>query len=196
MFANNKHRTIVNEVDVIIKRIIKSRPLNFKYRDLTYPSGNVPFYLYGTKKDTNIDHVLVQSPNTQISADSITLKLDKELNDEQLAKGLILQATKYSELAMQPFPSNKVIKAQRSFVFQSGRSLQVSVFEDPHDAVAEGPGLLDLGSATPIATGLIKLGGSVYVDSDGLNDDPYFIPDDPTKFAKWKAEFDRIGEDL
>ena len=97
---------------------------------------------------------------------------------------------------MQPFPSNEVIKAQRSFVFQSGRSLQVSVFEDPHDAVAEGPGLLDLGSAKPIATGLITLSGSVYVDSDRLNDDRYFIPDDPAKFAKWKAEFDRIGEDL
>ena len=86
--------------------------------------------------------------------------------------------------------------AQKSFPFQSGRSVQVSVFEDPRDAVAEGPGLLDLGSATPIAAGLIKLSGSVYVDSDGLNGDPYFIPDDPAKFAKWKAEFDRIGEDL
>ena len=153
----------------------------------------MPFYLYGTKEDMNLDHMLVCSPNIQLSADSVTLKLDIELSADQLAKGLIVKADAYSEVAMQPFPDTETVLAQKSFFFQAGRSFHAQVFEDTKSANAHGPGLDDTGSAKPIATGLVKLGGNIFVDSDKLNEDPFFVPD---KYPMWKAEFDKIGKEL
>ena len=183
----------MQELDVTVDRVIKSRPLNYKHRDPTYPASCVPFYLYGTNKEAKLDHMLLQAPNTQLSADEVTFKLDKSLTDDQISRGLIVKAKTYSEKAMQPFPPTEVVLGQQSFFFQPGRSFKADVYMDPRDAAAEGPRLANTGSAKPIATGLFKLEGNVYVNSDEMNEDPFYTPN---KLPLWKAEFDKIGQVL
>jgi len=101
-------------IEVTITGVIKSRPLNHKFRNATYPSGNIPFYLYGTPDETNIDYMLVQSPNIRLSADNVSLRLDQDIWSAQLNKGLVVKGIAYLELAMQPFPKTDMVPAQQS----------------------------------------------------------------------------------
>ena len=123
-------------IPITITSILKDRPLKGRYRDLTYPSTFVPFYLYGTPTNLNIDHILLRAPNIQLSAENITLDLTgsdsgdstksmfslltgsssssksssggtKNLPADALSKGAILTLEGISEAAMQPFQSTE-----------------------------------------------------------------------------------------
>ena len=100
----------------------------------------MPFYLYGTPKDLNIDHILVRSPNIQLSADNIQLSLAQSLPPDVLAKGAILTINGISEAAMQPFQSTEgslgdTLTADSNFFFRPGQEFSVAVYEDPRAAV-------------------------------------------------------------
>ncbi len=180
-------------MEVTIDEVLQHHPLNSKHRDARYPSGHMPFYLYGTTAEKHIDHILVRSPNIQLSAEKVQLELDKEVPSQQLSKGAILFADGVQEESMQPFlPTADLIKGN-SFFFRPGQRFPVRVFENTKDAKAEGPGLADVGQAQPIAKGTMTLTENVYVDSEDLNKDRF---KKPGKFARWKAEFDKIGKEL
>jgi glutamate/tyrosine decarboxylase-like PLP-dependent enzyme len=199
IFKGGPRRAIIKDVDVTIVDVLKDHPLHSMHRDANYPSGHMPFYLYGTKDEHHIDHILVRSPNIQLSAENVQLKLaDGGLPDEQLSQGAILYAEGVEEAAMQPFLTTEELLAppghsHHQFFFRPGQEFSVKIFRDPHQPDAKGPGLADVTEKEQIATGTMVLGERLYVDSDHVNKDP-FKP--KQTYARWKAEFDKIGREL
>ncbi|DAA78911.1 TPA_exp: Uncharacterized protein A8136_2696 [Trichophyton benhamiae CBS 112371] len=174
-------------------RIIKSRPLNSANRDHSYPQHNMPFYLYGTKEQHHISHVLLKAPNICLSASNV--KLDTELAKvvhDNICQGLILTLCDYREVTMQPFPDkNEVIKKDAHFFFRPGKEFEVKVFRDPNAPIAFGPGLLT-NLDTPIARGKMTLDQDCHVDVESLNNDPLHkktLPYNPLKDLK---ELERV----
>lgn len=195
--------TVATNVRVSFTRVIKDRSLRGRYRDTSYPSTGMPFYLYGTPTELNIDHILVRAPNIQLSADNIQLSLDNPVSAEILSKGAILFIDDHVEAAMQPFQSTEgplgdTLSADSEFFFTPGREFSVSVYEDPKDAGTSGPGIVDVkgNGARLIGKGKMKLGQGRYVDSVQINKDPYEVPEGDEKFKAWKKIFDQIGKEL
>ncbi|CAG7971697.1 unnamed protein product [Penicillium salamii] len=182
---------------VTMSRVVKSSGLNSMYRDDHYPRHFMPFYLFGSKEQHHIEHMLLQAPNINLSS---SISLDEKLHDEvgsRLADKelLILALTDYREQTMQPFPLVNDVKPINSanFFFRSGRSFEVEVYTDPKKATANGPGLLD-GLGAPIGKGRMTLGQDVHVDVEELNKDPFSgigPPDIP-----WETQLDQITDVL
>ncbi|PKX97762.1 uncharacterized protein P174DRAFT_478851 [Aspergillus novofumigatus IBT 16806] len=142
---------------VTITHVVKSRPLNSIYRDLEYPSKFMPFYLYGTKEEMHITHMLLKAPNAALSASNVTFreileeepkeKLGKKLEeklgedaDVQLASGLIVTLSKFPEASMQPFLTGDELRKPESeymlpekFPFKSQGEFEVEVWKDPNE---------------------------------------------------------------
>ncbi|KAL9099527.1 MAG: hypothetical protein Q9163_004987 [Psora crenata] len=195
-------RTIIaTDVSVTVSNIVKDRSLKGRFCDESYPTNYVPFYLYGTAAYKNIDHILVRSPNIQLSADNVQLDLDKPLGDDALSKGPILCIEGISEAAVQPFQSTEgplgdTLASDSGFFFRPGQSFKVSVYEDPKDVETSGPGLADVSTMKLLGTGSMKLGDETYVDSVQLNRDPFELKEGDEKFKAWKKVFDQIGKEL
>ncbi|KAK9779600.1 hypothetical protein SCAR479_03666 [Seiridium cardinale] len=78
------------------------------------------------------------------------------------------------------------------FFFRPGAKFNVKVYEDGNrDEEDVGFACFKLGKE--LGKGTIELGQSVYVDSEGMNFDPFQKVD---KVAEWKHEFDQIGKEL
>ena len=182
-------------------RVFKDRSLKGRYRDTSYPTICVPFYLYSTHKDLNIDHILVRAPNIQLSADNVQLSLDRDLSDASLEKGAILPIHGIREASMQPFqstdgPLGDTLNTDSDFFFRPGQCFDVSVYEDARDAGTPGPGIVDVDESQLIGKGTLTLGEGRYVDSVQMNKDPYEMKDGDEKFKAWKKVFDQIGKEL
>src|SRR4051812_25918562 len=54
-------------------RVLKKRHLATAFQDVNYPVDYMPFYIYGTKQELHIDHMLLKSPSIQLSADNVEL---------------------------------------------------------------------------------------------------------------------------
>ncbi|KAK8069100.1 pyridoxal-dependent decarboxylase domain protein [Apiospora phragmitis] len=100
---------IIQDVDVSLEAKVVSRPLNSKWRLEKYPDTYMPFYLYGTASEANIDHVIVRAPNTQLSAGRCELDFYQEVESTIWEKNLILLIENVREEPMQPFPPNSEI---------------------------------------------------------------------------------------
>ena len=192
---------VVKDIEVTITSVLKDRSLKARFRDEEYPVGHMPFYLYGTQTEVNIDHVLLRSPNISLSADNVRLELDAKIPDEVLAKGALLYATGIEEAAMQPFQSTEgansdSLGSDSSFFFRPGQKFPFKVFEDTKNVDAEGPGLAVYDDANVIAKGTFTLRDGLYVDSFWLNKDPFERVEGDEKFKKWKKVFDRIEHEL
>ena len=195
--------TIATHVLVSLTAVVKDRSLKGRYRDTGYPTIGVPFYLYGTTTEFNIDHVLVRAPNIQLSADNVSLSLDNPMSTDALSKGAILLIHDYVEASMQPFQSTEgplgdTLAADSEFFFTPGKEFSVSVYEDAYDAGKPGPGIVDVknNGAKLIGKGKMKLGQGRYADSVQINKDPYGVPEGDQKFKAWKKIFDQIGKEL
>lgn len=141
----------MKDVSLEIVSVLKYKSLKSQFRDRKYPSGFVPFYLFGTKKCLTIDHVLVRSPNISLTADDVKLSSDllDAIPEESLANGCLLALEDRSEAAMQPFQSTEgtlsdTLDTKSNFFFTPGNKFTVSVYEDPKDVTENGPGLVDL----------------------------------------------------
>ncbi|KAE8143547.1 pyridoxal phosphate-dependent transferase [Aspergillus pseudotamarii] len=187
------------ECTVQITRIVKSRPLNSANRDDHYPRHVMPFYLYGSEKQFHISHMLLQAPNVNLSACDVKLELSDELADPvstRLGKGegLILTLTEFREETMHPFPQDNqnAVYTSKDFFFQKGKTFKVKIYEDPNQAIAQGPGLLDK-LRRPIARGVMTLGDDVHVDAEQLNKDPLEVMNEGNK---WDEDLDKIEQTL
>ncbi|KAI1330742.1 pyridoxal-dependent decarboxylase domain-containing protein [Xylariaceae sp. FL0255] len=256
---------ILQNVEVMFKKTIVSRPLNSKWRLPDYPTTFMPFYLYGTLNEANIDHVITKAPNTQLSAGRCQLKFYKEPSREDLAKPLVLLLENVREAPMQPFPPNSEIGSKNCAIIPHGRfSREISsssiegsgqgdnatteltpppentavksanshkndqsdkphkssrvVTSETRSGAAQGSNFFFRPGATFeagvwadkdrnnesskyasfelgdfIGRGTLTLGDSVYVDSEGMNFDPFKKVD---KVTEWRDEFDKIGQEL
>ncbi|KAL8729997.1 MAG: hypothetical protein Q9166_004320 [cf. Caloplaca sp. 2 TL-2023] len=193
-------KTIAQQVQVTSFTALKDRPLNSKHRDHAYPSGHMPFYLYGSAPDSvHIDHMLLRAPNIQLSASNVSLDVTPKIPAATLRAGCILYADNVQEAAMQPFlPISELVSGQgptsaRNFFFQKGKKFKVSVFGDRHGVSQGGPGLGDVDYGERLATGEMVLGEGVWVDSESVNRDPFKRP---SQTAKWREQFAKIGKEL
>lgn len=159
----------------------------------------MPFYLYGTRSEMHIDHILVKAPNVQLSAAKVQLSLDQDVPSADLRSGCILFAEGIQEAAMQPFlPTKQLVgggenAAKNHFFFRAGQSFDVTVFNDKYATRQGGPGLADVDYRDRIASGKMNLKEDVWIDSETVNRDPFKRP---TPVDDWKKEFDLIGKEL
>lgn len=86
----------LSKIQVVVKRSMSYDDLDKKYPD------RMPFYLYGSNAEANIDHVLRTSPNAQLSGDRVKLNLEPALSDEQLRKGVVAVLEDVYESSIQP----------------------------------------------------------------------------------------------
>ncbi|GAW25934.1 putative pyridoxal-dependent decarboxylase domain protein [Rosellinia necatrix] len=100
---------ILYDVNVVIRKTVVSRPLNSKYRLRDYPTDSMPFYLYGSGSEANIDHVITRAPNTQLSASRCRLEWQEEQDAGVWDKDLVVLLEDVREAPMQPFPANAEI---------------------------------------------------------------------------------------
>ncbi|KAI3328115.1 pyridoxal-dependent decarboxylase domain-containing protein [Xylariaceae sp. AK1471] len=107
---------ILRDIDVVLAKTIVSRPLNSKWRLKEYPSTFMPFYLYGTANEANIDHVITRAPNSQLSAGRCKLKWYKDQDPAVWDKPLVLLLEDVREAPMQPFPPNTEIGSKNGAI--------------------------------------------------------------------------------
>ncbi|KAI8630680.1 pyridoxal-dependent decarboxylase domain-containing protein [Xylariaceae sp. FL1651] len=107
---------ILRDINVMFRKTNVSRPLNSKWRLKVYPPTFMPFYLYGTPNEANIDHVITRAPNTQLSAGRCKLKWYKEQDPAIWDKPLVLLLEDVREAPMQPFPPNSEIGSKHGAI--------------------------------------------------------------------------------
>ncbi|KEP50082.1 pyridoxal-dependent decarboxylase domain protein [Rhizoctonia solani 123E] len=160
--------TFSSNFEVSNVQVIKNKPLDSKYLDLSY-SNEMYFYLYGTPSEQHIEHILVASKNVQLTSDQVSLDLSTgAISEEDLAKGVIVRMDRLRESVVLP-----VLPPHTPTFFKAGAQHKVTIFRDPHSAQRYGPGLTEAySSASPIASGKITFGKMVYADSVQLNINP------------------------
>ncbi|OJD29629.1 pyridoxal-dependent decarboxylase domain protein [Diplodia corticola] len=76
--TTRSHGILHPEMTVRITHVVLDRPLDSKSRDDAYPSGFMPFYLYGADGEYHLDHMLVRHDghkgnNIALTAGTVTL---------------------------------------------------------------------------------------------------------------------------
>ncbi|KAB8221403.1 hypothetical protein BDV33DRAFT_202399 [Aspergillus novoparasiticus] len=152
------------EIDLqqVVSECERGSPVSFNG-----PEDYMPFYLYGSGKQWHISHMLRQAPNATFSAGNVKLddRLASSLNQGHAEKGAIRALTEVPETSMQPFPTSKS-ELPAFFFFQPDKKYKVKVWDDPNDASAADPGLLE---------------GSIEHED---------------RVDKWRDEFSQIGKKL
>ncbi|KAI0437068.1 pyridoxal-dependent decarboxylase domain protein [Xylaria telfairii] len=153
-------------------RVVVDESIAFAALDDDYPA-KIPFYLYGSKSEVHVDHVLKTAPNAQISADLVKTDLTAHLTDEQLKNGVVVVLDDVFEASLQPLPTtvqesekkkhNLNLKAP-GFSLVKGVDHKASVYKTYEEAKSE--------EGEPFATGTISIGDTVYADWDHVNMDP------------------------
>ncbi|KAK0716870.1 pyridoxal phosphate-dependent transferase [Lasiosphaeria miniovina] len=193
---------VASDITVKIASVIKNRPLNRHAQDDSYPTGFMPFYLYGTATEQHIDHVLLQAPNISLTAGNVTLGLQDGVDISTAVvekRGVIVTLEGIQEAAMQPFPdTNDALPAE--FFFQPGCEFEVKVWDDPRSPTESTRNMLAemRDKQQPLAKGTLRLGNDVVVDVDKINRDPYgeVAESDETCVSRWRERFSRIGKEL
>lgn len=191
------------EFTLNITRPVIDRHLNGLYLASSYPTGRMPFYLYGSSSENHIDHALLTSPNIQLSAADVKLDLPgSSALPLDGSRPLVLMLDNVREEQMQPFPGkNSVLASLPDFFFRPGKEFEVSVWEDPAPGENNAEHTLSAWDALGrdgsedglVGKGTMVLGKSVFVDAENLNFDPYKRVDD---VGAWTEEFEKIGKEL
>ncbi|KAK7992840.1 pyridoxal-dependent decarboxylase domain protein [Apiospora saccharicola] len=107
---------VLQDLEVSLETKIVSRPLHSKWRLEKYPDTYMPFYLYGTASEANIDHIIVRAPNTQLSAGRCRLDFYQEVESDIWENDLVLLMENVREEPMQPFPPNSEIGSKNGAI--------------------------------------------------------------------------------
>ncbi|KAL1650206.1 hypothetical protein SLS58_001017 [Diplodia intermedia] len=202
-------RPMLPSVPVKVKRKWLDRPLTGPSLATDYPSGRMPFYLYGDFDATDssllhIDHALLRYPNIQLTAPAINLSFPTAPQKRDASHDgtpLLLFIDDVREETMQPFPDkNATLASLPNFFFQQGKEFAVSVWKDPVAGSQDGQEVLEawekLGKGEEgddgllVGRGKMTLGPGVFVDAEWLNVDPYKRVD---PVAAWVKELEKIG---
>ncbi|KKY21241.1 putative pyridoxal-dependent decarboxylase domain protein [Diplodia seriata] len=204
-------RPMLPSVPVKVKRKWLDRPLTGPSLATDYPSGRMPFYLYGDLDATDsaqlhIDHALLRYPNIQLTAPAINLSFPTAPQKRDASHDgtpLVLFINDVREETMQPFPDkNATLASLPNFFFREGKEFAVSVWKDPVAGSQDGQEVLEAwekmgkgdegdDSQLLVGRGKMTLGPGVFVDAEWLNVDPYKRVD---PVAAWIKELEKIGE--
>ncbi|KAF8877174.1 pyridoxal-dependent decarboxylase domain protein [Infundibulicybe gibba] len=82
--------------------IVKNQYLGAQGLGRSYPT-HMPFYLYGTREQMHIDHILAKSTNIQLNSDCVKVEnMSRSLTDEELAQGVTIFFNEVRENTLQP----------------------------------------------------------------------------------------------
>ncbi|KAJ4361497.1 hypothetical protein N0V95_001834 [Ascochyta clinopodiicola] len=165
-----------------------------------YMQTNMPFYLYGSRTDSDIpeyhiEHALLRGPNIQLTASNIAVDVAFEFSETPL----LLSFDSVRENVMQPFPEvNTVLASHPAFFFREGKQLDVSVWRDPVDrAETNGNKILEgwekLDKEHLLGKGTVTLCKNLWVDAEALNRDPKKTLDNQ---EAWEQEFEKYLKDV
>lgn len=147
-------------------RAVVDQSMAYPALDREYPH-KMPFYLYGSNAEMHLDHVLKTAPNAQISFDQVTASLSPALSDQQLNDGVVVVLDDVFERSLQPFPlesSGSVSLGAPGLSLKPEVTHRASVYKS-YDEYKSGKG-------TPIATGTVSVGDTVFADWGDVNMDP------------------------
>jgi len=132
----------------------------------------MPFFLYGSTNEPNIDHILLKNPNVQLSSSGIRFVLNTadSAHNIDMGSGVVVILDDMREFAMQPYGRGHYPR-----FFASGMSFTASVYQDPFRG-QHGIKPIDIRSlfenlklAAPLAHGTLTLGKTSYVDDTHIN---------------------------
>lgn len=142
--------------------VVRHRPLDCRSLEPSYPL-RMPFLLYGSMEEMHIDHIIVSSPNVQLTATNVKLELADEEEASFLAaflrEGVVAIAETIPEGIMQPFSDEN----PPSF-FTPNASLPVTIYKYPHHKYSQGNYTPWTQLGHPIASGTLALSGNLFVD--------------------------------
>ncbi|KAJ6259348.1 hypothetical protein Dda_6248 [Drechslerella dactyloides] len=164
----------LTNVRVIYKQSLEAEDLKSEYShqkdESPYPR-RLPFFMYGTPTNINIDHIFTASPNIQLNSSIVQCDFDRPLTSEQLHNGMVTVFDNRNEAVMQPMirtNSPRIVNPHNNWHspglhFTRGQKFSVKVYKD-YDT-SQDP------AATPITSGMITL-GPCFADSERLNNVP------------------------
>ncbi|KAF9769130.1 hypothetical protein IL306_013492 [Fusarium sp. DS 682] len=152
-------------------QVVVKRSMSYDDLDKTYPD-RMPFYLYGSNAEANIDHVLRTSPNAQLSGDRIKLNVEPALSDEQLGKGVVAVLDDVFENSIQPLPQEKDKNDKNEKLIVKTDAPGLSLVPDHKHRVSVYCTYDDfLGGSKPIASGDLSLTSKIFADWGMVNMD-------------------------
>jgi len=95
------HTTIAEDVTLSNVQIVIRRSIATKFLAPDYPY-QMPFYLYGTKEQIHVDHVLLHAPDQQLNSDQVVLNTDKPVSEQDLKTGVVAMLSAVYERSIQP----------------------------------------------------------------------------------------------
>ncbi|KAM3468988.1 hypothetical protein MY5147_007421 [Beauveria neobassiana] len=153
-------------------RVVVDESMSFAALDDDYPA-KMPFYLYGSKSEVHVDHVLKKAPNAQISADLVQTDLSAHLTDEQLKNGVVVVMDDVFEASLQPLPTTvQDLEKKKQIPNLNAPGLSLVKGVDHKASVYKTYEEAKRGEGEPIATGIISIGDTVYADWHVINMDP------------------------
>lgn len=135
----------------------------------------VPFYLYGNEKEMHIDHMLIETPSVQLSADRITLtssSAGEQVIRDNIENGLI--AIVYSSDGNFVPPSNEIHLLP---IFDREEHKSVDIYKDPNTEYFDDETLKRMLQQPPLAKGEIMCMANVFTDNISPNQIPVPKPD-------------------
>ncbi|KAL2157887.1 hypothetical protein VTH06DRAFT_4940 [Thermothelomyces fergusii] len=146
-------------------RVVVKESIAYAALDDDYPD-RMPFYLYGSRAEAHLDHVLRRAPNAQISTDLVKLDLAGDgLTDDQLAGGVVAVLDNVFERLLQPLsPDNRTVNVETPGLgLAAGSTHKVTVYATYADFAS--------GTAQPIAAGTVTLQHKPFADWEEINKD-------------------------
>lgn len=159
---------LVTKIKLTDITVVKHHSLAPKMLSSDYPTAMM-FYLYGTRKQQHIEHIVIKAPNAQLASSQVTVELDQMPSDVQLAAGVIAVMDERYEAAMQPFSDS-----HKPGFFRTGVASRVSVYTDPYKYNTDSNIAIrdiwkKIRESKPIAKGTLTIGKEAFVDAAHIN---------------------------
>lgn len=136
------------------------------------PMEYLPFYLYGNEKEMHIDHMLIEAPSMQFSADRVQIDETPAGNviRDNVKNGLIAIVYNSGGLSMPPW--NEIHLSP----ILVGAKL-VHIYKDPNTQKFDADTLKRMLQTPPLAKGRITCNSNVFIDNISPNQIPVPKPD-------------------
>lgn len=158
---------------VAVTKVLKRRPINREYLRASIPMEYLPFYLYGTKTEMHMDHMLIETPSMQLSGDRVIFTAASDVIEvvgNNIGAGLVAILFNSDGSYM---PPPKEIHLLPIF---HGQDKSVKIYKDPNTTRFDGNTLKEMLKQTPLATGKIRFTENVLLDRKSPNQTPVPSP--------------------
>lgn len=160
-------------VVVTVTKVLKRRPINSEYLRASTPTDYLPLYLYGTKTEMHIDHMLIEAPSMQLSSDRVTFIPDgdgMQAVRDNIEQGLV--AILFNSDGSYMLPSKEI----HLMPIFHGKGKSVMIYKDPNTIHFDDETLKNMLDQKPLARGKMLFSKNVLLDSKSPNQVPVPSP--------------------